>query len=380
MTAPAPGAPLRLAYDATFLLSPRTGVGTFAWAVLERLAADPDVDVTAFAVAWRRSAEIAAEVPPGVRVARRSDVLSPRHARAAWKRLGTPPIELFTGAVDVVHSPNYVVPPTLRAAAVVTVHDLTFVRFPELCTDDTRRFPALIQAAVDRGAWVHTVSRWVADEVAEAFRIDPERIVVVPNATDPLPAGEAAEGRRLAGGDRYVLALGTVEPRKNLARLVAAWERVAADDPEVRLVIAGAEGWGADELRGACIVAPHADRIVRLGWVDATQRAALLRGASVLAYPSLYEGFGIPPLEAMAAGTPVVAGAAGALPETCGDAALLVDPLDVEALAGALDVVLHDEAVAADLAARGRANVERFSWDRSTAELLALYRRAAAAR
>lgn len=377
---PAAADPLRLAFDATFVLSPRTGVGTFAWAVLERLAADPTIDVTAFAVAWRRSADVVREVPAGVRVPRRTDVLSPRHARAAWKRLGGPPIELVTGPVDVVHSPNYVVPPALRAATVVTVHDLTFVRFPELCTDDTRRFPALIQAAVDRGAWVHTVSRWVADEVVDTFHVDPERVVVVPNATDPLPAGTAEAGRRLAGGDRYVLALGTVEPRKNLARLVAAFERVADDDRDLRLVIAGAEGWGADELRGACTVARHADRIVRLGWVDAEQRAALLRGATVLAYPSLYEGFGIPPLEAMAAGTPVVAGRAGALPETCGDAAVLVDPLDVDALAAALDEVVHDEGTAAELVARGRANLARFSWDRSAAELTALYRRAAAAR
>lgn len=369
--------PLRVAFDVTYALSPRTGVGAFAHAMLERLAADPAIDVTGFAVAWRHRDRVLAELPPGVRVPARTDVLSPRHARAAWKRWAFPPIELVTGPVDVVHSPNYVVPPARRAATVVTVHDLTFVNHPELCTDDTRSFPRLIEAAVRRGAWVHTVSRFVADEVMGAFDVPAERVVVVPNATDPLEAGTAAEGHALAGGDRYVLAIGTVEPRKNLPRLVAAWQQVADEDPELRLVIAGGDGWGAAELDGALVTARHTDRIVRLGRVDDHQRAALYRGATVLAYASLYEGFGIPPLEAMSVGTPVVASRAGALPETCGDAARYVDPFDVDDLAAALAEVTGDEAVAADLARRGRARVAEFSWDASAAQLVALYRRAA---
>jgi glycosyltransferase involved in cell wall biosynthesis len=304
-------------------------------------------------------------------------VLSPRHARAAWKRWPFPPVELFTGPVDVVHSPNYVVPPTRRAAAVVTVHDLTFVNHPELCTADTRSFPPLIAAAVARGAWVHAVSRFVADEVVAAFDVPAERVVVVPNATEPLVAGTAAEGRGLAGGERYVLAIGTIEPRKNLPRLVAAWQQVADTDPELRLVVAGGEGWGAAELAGALVTARHTDRIVRLGRVDDHQRAALLRGATVLAYPSLYEGFGIPPLEAMAAGTPVVAARAGALPETCGDAALLVDPHDVDDIAAAIAAVTTDESLAADLVRRGERRVAGYSWDRSARELVDLYHRAA---
>src|SRR5690606_14378669 len=116
-----------------------------------------------------------------------------------------------------------------------------------------------------------------------------------------------------AGGDRYVLAIGTVEPRKNLPRLVAAWQRAADEDPELRLVIAGGDGWGAAQLSGALVTARHTDRIVRLGRVTRSEHAALVRGATVLAYPSLYEGFGIPPLEAMSVGTPVIASTAGAL-------------------------------------------------------------------
>ncbi|MCC5953328.1 MAG: glycosyltransferase family 4 protein [Acidimicrobiia bacterium] len=371
---------MHVAWDCTFALSPRTGVGTFASAVLDRLAARPDVDVTAYAVAWRQSAAVAAQLPPGVAMARRCDVLSPLHTRAAWKRGDLPPIEWVTGPVDVVHSPNFVAPPARRAAMVATVHDLTFVHHPEHCTADTRKYPPLIARAISRGAWIHTVSRAIADEVIEVFDAPPERVVVVHNATDPLPPARAADGHRLAGGHRYVVALGTVEPRKNLPRLVAAWDRLADDDPDLRLVVAGADGWGSDGLDGAVTVARHAERIVRLGWVDAAERSALLRGATVLAYPSLYEGFGLPPLEAMSVGVPVVAGRAGALPEVVADAAMLVDPLDVDAIAEGLAGVLDDEANAAKLVARGHARVADFSWDRTTEELVELYRRAAAER
>ena len=369
---------MRVAFDATFALSPRTGVGTFADQVLTRLARRPDTDVVAYAVAWRQHRAVAEALPPGVEVAARCDLLSPRHTRALWKRSDFPPIEAVTGAVDVVHSPNYVVAPARRAAMVVTVHDLTFVRYPELCTDDTRGFPPLIQRAIDRGAWVHAVSSSVAAEIVEDFAVDPDRVVVIPNATDPVPAADPGLGHRLAGTERYVLALGTVEPRKNLARLVGAWDRLADDDPELGLVVAGAEGWGAAELHGALAVARHPERIVRLGWVSVDQRAALLRGAAVLAYPSLYEGFGIPPLEAMSVGTPVVTTDAGALAETCAEGALVVPVGDVDALAGALHAVVADPAVARRLAVEGPAWAARFDWGRTTAGLVDLYRRATA--
>jgi len=148
----------------------------------------------------------------------------------------------------------------------------------------------------------------------------------------------------------------------------------------LRLVIAGPDGWDADRLTDAIAAARHRDRIVRTGWVDDDQRAGLLAGASVFAYPSVYEGFGFPPLEAMAAGTPVVATAVGGVPDTVGDAALLVPAGDVEALTEAVRSVLADETLAATLVAKGDRNLERFSWDRTVDELVALYERAIAAR
>jgi len=271
-----------------------------------------------------------------------------------------------------------VVPPSRRAAEVVTVHDLTCVRYPELCTADVLAYPGLIRRAVRRGATIHAVSQSMADEIASTFAVDDDHLVVIPNGVTPLAAGpgtDAAAGTARAGGDRYVLAVGTVEPRKDLPGLVRAFDQLAGDDPDLRLVIAGADGWGAQQLGVAVAASPHRDRIVRLGWVDDDARAALVRGAAVFAYPSRYEGFGLPPLEAMAAGTPVVATAVGALPEVLGDAARLVPGNDVDALAGALDDVLHDEGAAAALVAAGVERAARYSWDRTADGLADLYRR-----
>ena len=370
---------VRLAYDCTYALSPPTGVGTFAAAVLERLVARPDIDVTGYAVAWRESQAVAAAVGPSVPIASRCDVLSPRYTRALWRRSNRPPIEWITGRVDVVHSPNFIVPPARRAAMVATVHDLTFVHHPELCTPDTRDwYPALITKAIERGAWLHAVSGFVRDELVEFMGAHPDRVVVVPNATDPLPDADASDGRVLAGAERFVLALGTVEPRKNLPRLIAAWDRVADTDHDLHLVIAGAPGWGSAALDAAVVTARHGDRVHVLGWVDAPGRSALLRAAEVLAYPSLYEGFGIPPLEAMSVGTPVLAGRVGALVETCGDAAVFVDPGDTDDIAAGLVRLTTDDAERARVTAAGHVRVGEFSWDRTTDGIVDLYRRAIA--
>ena len=306
--------------------------------------------------------------------------LPARAVRALWRHADVPPIEWLTGPVDVVHGPNFVVPPARNAARLATVHDLTAVRFAELVTSDVGRYPALIRRAVAGGAHVHTVSQYVADEVIDTFAIPPDRVHVVPNGVPPVAGGVAARGLAMAGGGPYVLALGTIEPRKDLPSLVQAFDAVAACEPELRLVIAGPDGWGTAELARAIDGAAHRSRIVRRGWVAPGERADLLAGATVFAYPSRYEGFGIPPLEAMTAGVPVVTTRAGALPETVGDAALLVDAGDVDALGSAIAAVLHDTTRRAGLVARGRVRAARFSWRATADGLAAVYGEMAASR
>ena len=347
----------------------------FTRALLGGLVDRDDLDLRAFAVTWRGRNGLAGVVPAGVAAVGRR--VPARLARAAWARSDQVNARQLAGTVDVVHGPNFVVPPGGGAATVVTVHDLTAVRFPELCTPDVLAWPGLLRRSLARGAWVHVVSRAVADEVRDAFPEAGERVVAVPNGVDPPapPTGrtDAVRGRHLAGSSRYVLAVGTVEPRKDLPSLVRAFDLVADHDAEVRLVLAGADGWSAERLTEAVDAARHRRRIVRLGWVDDDTRLALLRGATVLAYPSRYEGFGLPPLEAMGVDLPVVATDVAAVAEVVGDAALLVPVGDSEALATALTSVLEDESLRSTLVAAGRERVAGFTWGRTVAGIADLY-------
>jgi glycosyltransferase involved in cell wall biosynthesis len=366
---------LTVAVDATPLLGTRTGVGLFCAELIARLSVRPTVELTAYALSGRGAGALAAAVPDGV-TASSAHRLPAALGQRLWLRMPWPPIEALVGRFDVVHATNYLAPPSRHAAVVVSVHDLTTLHFPDMATSATRRFPRLVAAAVRRGAWVHTLSEAVAHEVRERFDVDPQKVVPVHLGIPPLPPSEPGTGTRAAGADRYVLALGTVEPRKGLPVLVAAFDEVADDDADLRLVIAGPDGWGSEALDGAMGAARHRDRIVRLGYVSAEERAGLLRDAAVLAYPSVYEGFGFPPLEAMSVGTPVVATTAGAIPEVAGDAALLVEPGDPHALAAALGTVLGDHALPARLIAAGHERAAHFTWGRCVEGLVALYERA----
>jgi len=361
---------LRVALDATSLLGVRTGVGQVTAQLLESLAARGNVELTAYAVTWKGRRDLARSLPPGIEAA--TAPIPARLTRVLWPRVPRPRIERWTGPVDVVHATNYVAPPS-RAPVLLTIHDLTFVRFPEMCTPDTLTYPRLIRAAVERGAIVHVFSDFIAGEVRDFFGVPADRVVCIAPGIGPTEHGDAARGRALAGAERYVLTLGTIEPRKNLPALVRAFDRVAVDDPSVALVVAGPDGWGVEELTAALRAASHPDRITRLGYQDDEHRRDLLAGAAVLGYPSVYEGFGHPPLEAMRAGVPVVASDAGALPEVLGDAALLPDPGDIDAIADALAGALHDTKVRGELIARGHERVDRYTWDRAADQFVSVY-------
>jgi glycosyltransferase involved in cell wall biosynthesis len=372
---------VRVAVDATPLLGLPTGVGAFCHGALAALGQRPGVEVRAYAVSWRRRRLIESQLPDGVDARQRPMPARPLHA--LWGRWDVPPLEWFVGAGDVVHGTNFLVPPTARAAAVVSVHDLTPVHHPELCNAATLAYPGLIRRALARGAWVHTDSAFVAGEVVEAFDADPARVRVVHPGVPDLPTPSAAEAeavlRRVLppSARRFCLAIGTAEPRKDLPGLVRAFGAVAEHHADVALVLAGPPGWGEQALDEAVAASAVRERIVRTGWVAPSDLAALLARASVLAYPSLYEGFGFPPLQAMRAGVPVVATRAGSLPEVLGDGALLVEPGDHVGLAGALNACLGDETERLRLIAAGTAWSARYSWERCGEGLETLYREAA---
>jgi glycosyltransferase involved in cell wall biosynthesis len=303
-----------------------------------------------------------------------------RPLHRAWGRSRLPPVEWFIGRCDVVHGPNFVVPPTRRAARVMSVWDLTVVLYPELCDPPTLEYPRLIRRAVAEGAWVHAPTRFVAEQIVAEFSVEPDRVRTVPLGIPELGGSGAVpvDGLGLPDGcRRYVVAVGTVEPRKDYPLLVSAFSSVVGAHPDVALVIVGRDGWGADRLAAAVEDSPARARIVRLGYLDDRALGAVLRGASVLAYPSLYEGFGFPPLQAMAVGVPVVATAAGAVPEVVGDGALLVEPGDRDGLAAALVQVLDGGRAVDDLVARGHRRTAAFSWRACAEGLAGLYADAA---
>jgi glycosyltransferase involved in cell wall biosynthesis len=344
--------------------------------VVEILDALPEagaVELVPYALSLRARLRTTSGLPPGTR-------LLPFPAGAAitaWARVDKPSADRWLTPARVIHGTNYVAPPSRRAATVVTVHDCSFERFPQLCSPAVRRSVGALRRAVERGAWVHTPSRFVAEEAAEILGTD--RVVAVPHGVPRLALG-AAPVSGMVGDSPFVLALGTLEPRKNLPRLIEAFGPVASAHKGLQLVLAGATGPdrpSVEEARAA-LGSALSRRVKVVGYVDDRMRAALFNRASAFAFPSIYEGFGFPVLEAMAAGTPVVAGAGGAVPEVAGDGALLVDPLDVDALSDALTRILDDEALRDELVRAGRRQAGRFSWRTAASGLAELYRRAAA--
>lgn len=348
--------PMRVGLDVTPLIGHRTGVGAFVAHLLPALAAlaePPAVE------GWVLTAR-ATELPAGAR-------RFPYPARVAlplWGHLGHPSGRRTLRGVDVVHGTNFFAPPT-GLPTVLTIHDLTFL--------DTRAaFVPVVRRLLRRGAWVHAPSQAVADAVAD--RLGCHHVEVIPHG--PTTVGPDDPSVRLPDidGRPFVLAVGAAERRRNLPRLVHAFGEAHAVEPGLHLVLAGAsEGPDADAVRLAVsTLGPAArERVHVLGPVPTPVRDALVHRAAVLVVPSLDEGFGFPVLEAQQVGTPVVASRAGALPEVAGTGALLVDPRDVDGLAGALVAALDDPA----LVERGRANVARFSWAGTAAALASLYGR-----
>lgn len=358
--------------DLTPLLGPRTGVGQVVSQLATRLADERSLDLTGLVVSWRGRGRLPKVVPPGWAV--RPLAAPARLAHGLWRRVDWPRISGY----DVVHGPNYTVPPVPPGVArLVTVHDLTAWRFPELVDRHSRNYPAILARAVATGAHVHAVSAYVGRELEQELGIDPDRIHVIPNGLVPVAGGEPARARSLVGGP-YVLALGTIEPRKDHVTLVRAMADVWPVLPDLKLAVAGGDGWARPELDELVDELGVGDRIRFLGYVDEQTRADLLAGAELLAYPSIYEGFGLPILEAMQAGVPVVSTSAGAIPEVAGRAAVLVEPQDPTALAGALLAVLEDDVVRSRMIEAGRDRSGGQSWDRSVELLAQTYHRLAA--
>jgi glycosyltransferase involved in cell wall biosynthesis len=298
-------------------------------------------------------------------------------ARIAWEMTALP-IASRRDGLDVFHGTVNTIPHGIRAATVVTVHDLAFLRFPDQVTTKRYRYlKHMIGSSVRRADLVVTTRQ----DVVDVYGIDPDLVVVAPLGVDPAfrpaPAERIAAARARFGiARRYVLAVGTIEPRKNLARLVRAFGKISAEVPH-DLVLAGPEGWLMDEIEDAIAGCGVPDRVRRTGFTADDSLVALYSGADVVAMPSLYEGFGLPVLEAMASGAPVLTSNVSSLPEVAGHAAVLVDPTCVESITDGLRTVLASETKRSEMRALGLQRAAQFTWERTAALTVAGYKRVA---
>jgi glycosyltransferase involved in cell wall biosynthesis len=356
---------LTVAIDTGSLVGERTGVGQFTQRLLDGLATlERAPTVLPYVLSMR------APLTPGTRRL----PFPAAAAQAAWGRADRPRADRALRGAQVVHGPNYIVPPT-ALPTIVSVHDCWFLRNPDLSPPAVRRFGPVLRRAIARGAIVHVPSTHTRDEAREL--LGAERIEVLPLGAPPVRTPRIVPVP-LPGldGRPYVLAVGAKEPRKNLPRLVDAFALLAPDHPHLALVLLGPEGPDQPAIEAVLDRLDHsvAERVMLVDYVEDDVRDIVIANAVALAFPSLDEGWGIPPLEAMSLGVPVVAARAGSLPEVCGDAAELVDPLDPAAIAAGLSSVLHDDARRTELVQRGHARVAELAGPRCAARFAALYR------
>jgi len=357
---------MRIAFDVSPLSHPRLGIGTYLRGSLAGLveAAAGEHEIVAFAPTSPQGKRTIPVALAGIPVEVSLRLLPFAHFwRQGWSHLGRPGVERFLGPIDVLHYSDWMYPPQRRGIRATTVHDLVPLRHPEWVQARTRKMhTAKYRNAARTCDLVFANSAFTARDVVELLGMPEDRVRVALPGVDTV---FTSEGGSADLGGQYLLTVATLEPRKNLAALVDAHEQLGRSD--LLLAVVGAEGWGEQ---------PALDRpgVVRLGYVDDDELARLYRGAAVFAYPSRFEGFGLPVIEAMACGAPVVCSSHASMDEACGDAALRADPEDPAAIAAAIDEALREPD---GLTARGLAHAARFSWGRTGRVFLEGYREAA---
>ncbi|HUE87779.1 MAG TPA: glycosyltransferase family 1 protein [Vicinamibacterales bacterium] len=379
---------MRILLDYRPALSERTGVGEFVHELTRALARTGADDISVFTASWKDRP--AADLPAELGNVRIVDWRLPVQGLTwSWNRLGWPPAEWLAGASDVVHSQSPLVIPARRAARVVTIHDLDFLLHPERAQAEMRRdFPALVRQHVHRADHVVVSSRYARGEVTSRLTLSHDKVTVCsPGA--PAWAPDIARARSTLGTrgtlgtpgtpgtlGTLILFIGTIEPRKNISGLLDAYARLRERRPDAPpLVLAGRARNSSQRDLHRAQTPPLAGHVSALGYVSDAERRRLYREACMLVLPSLEEGFGLPVLEAMSCGVPVVISNRGSLPEVAGDAASPVDPADSDALAQEMERLLAPAAARA-AAARGLTRAAAYSWDRCAASAREAYRAA----
>ncbi len=371
----------RIAIDYTAAYEQGGGIGRYVRELTAALAVEDAVTDYRLFVAGAKRAQLPR--PPGVNFNWRPTILTPRWLARIWQRAQLPlPVETFTGAVDLFHATDFVLPPTLpRTRSLLTVHDLSFLRVPDAASASLRRYlEAVVPRSVARADQVLADSQATKDDLIEIYRTPADKISVLYSAVDGRFGRVTDEIALRAVLDRhglndktFVLSVGTVQPRKNYSRAIRALSKIRDQGIDLHYAIAGGSGWLEDEMYRSIRESALEDRVHILGFVPDEDLPALYSGARALLAVSLYEGFGLPVLEAMACGTAVITSDLSSLPEVAGDAGILVNPLDTDAISAAMMRLLTDSTLRQRLAAAGIEHVKRFSWAKSARQLKSIY-------
>ena len=363
---------MRLGFDVTPLLAPQSGIGTYTKNLLDHLIQ------AAGGPSGAREMDI---IPLANRPVGETPGSSPRLNKTLWMQ-AVLPWQVGRRRLDVCHFTNNVAPLWTPCPSVVTIHDMTLWLYPQ--HHYTKRLLAMrpiIPLAARRASAIIAVSESAKQDIVRLLGVPFEKVHVIYEAASPcfrpLPAGPAQAALRQKYGlsEHFVLTVGTIEPRKNLVRLLEAFARLRKRDAlSHTLVFVGGRGWKDGPVFAAVERLDLGHLVQFLGHVPTADLVGLYNLAEALAFPSLYEGFGLPAIEAMACGTPVITSRRGSMVEVAGNAAQFVDPLEVESIAEGLYRVLNDAAWREELRARGLAQASRFSWTQAAAETLGVYR------
>lgn len=371
---------MKIALDYTSAARQRAGIGRYTRSLIRALA---QYDTTnQYALYVPRDAQYLDDTrafPKNFRITRAP--LSERYMVAMWQRAQIPlPVEIFTGRSDIFYSPDFVLPPTRAKKKILTVHDLSFKRVPETAVPNLKWYlEDAVPRAVQRADLILADSDATRADLIELFDAPAARIQTLYSGYDEFfhPITTEHELARVRTTYQltkpFVLHVGTIEPRKNLARLIQAFARLPQRG-EIELVIAGGRGWMYDEIYAAPQKFGVSASVRFIGFTPDADLPALYSLAELVAYPSLYEGFGLPVLEAMACGAAVVTSNNSSLPEVAGDAALLIEARDVDALAFAMQKILDDSSLRAQLKQRGLVQAQKFSWQKSAQQLHAAFK------
>jgi glycosyltransferase involved in cell wall biosynthesis len=373
---------MKVALNGTALLSPLTGIGQYTHHLASELQAMADVELQLFyGSGWQR--ELADKPPRKARALRSLARRFLPNARVLARYYQQRAFDVGTrqAGFDIYHEPNYLAF-KFKGPSVITVHDLSWLRFAH--THPADRVEAMnryFRPGLQRASLVLTDALAIRDEVITEFRLDPAQVLAIPLGVDaafhPMTAPEtqaALAPHGLAHG-RYLLAVGTLEPRKNLGVALRAFMQLPENlRREYPLVLVGMTGWKTSELEEQAAPLRRAGHIRQLGYLSRSDLACVIAGARALVYPSIYEGFGLPPLEAMACGVPVIASNVSSIPEVVGDTGILLDPTDTDGFSQAMQNLIENDALALDMSTRALARSRGFTWRQCAEQTHAAYK------